>query len=137
MKLIDMNAPLDLTKSEEEKLKNTKTMLRSRLFYMSHPSLSSLECSINLSNLKDPLEFFQKVLYILSLENFDLKQIEIKDGSFSVLFKEVSALKLLNLILKEETDHPLYPIYLNWINGAEWMANRSDPYGFKSNKSEN
>jgi hypothetical protein len=101
------------------------SMLRDRLFYVSHPSLSTLECSINLKTKKEiePQIFFeQTVEEILKLANFNLKQIEAKNKTFSLLFKDVAAMKLLNIIFKDQQDHPLYPIYLNWIEGSEWMS---------------
>jgi hypothetical protein len=103
------------------------SMLRDRLFYVSHPSLSTLECSINLNALSnkeiEPQIFFeQTVEEILKLANFNLKQIETKNKTFSLLFKDATAMKLLNIIFKDQQDHPLYPIYLNWIEGSEWMS---------------
>ena len=103
------------------------SMLRDRLFYVSHPSLSTLECSINLRTHSrkeiEPQTFFeQTVEEILKLANFNPKQIEIKNKTFSLLFKDVAAMKLLNIIFKDQQDHPLYPIYLKWIDGSEWMS---------------
>jgi hypothetical protein len=103
------------------------SMLRDRLFYVSHPSLSTLECSINLKThskkeIEPQIFFEQTVEEILKLANFNLKQIEAKNKTFSLLFKDVAAMKLLNIIFKDQQDHPLYPIYLNWIEGSEWMS---------------
>lgn len=103
------------------------SMLRDRLFYVSHPSLSTLECSINLKarskkEIEPQIFFEQTVGEILKLANFNLKQIETKNKTFSILFKDVAAMKLLNIIFKDQQDHPLYPIYLKWIDGSEWMS---------------
>ena len=143
-------APLDLiinaTKSnlviQDQKNKYLKEMLRERIFYISHPSLSNLECSINLSQkssidalwpfgpqgvicaigTNDRNIFFEEtVKEILVLGNFNPKQIEIRDKSQTILFKDVAAMKLLNIIFKDNEDHALYPIYLKWIDGSEWM----------------
>ena len=94
-----------------------------RLFYISHPSLSNLECSINLNIGVDNAFFDEVVNEILSLGNFNLEQIEKREKTFSVLFKGVAAMKLLNIIFKGQSNHALYPIYLKWIEGSEWMAN--------------
>lgn len=146
-------APLDLiinaTKSNlvirDQKNKCLKEMLRKRIFYISHPSLSNLECSINLNlsqkrsgidtlwpfgpqdvicayGTNDRNIFFEEtVKEILVLGNFNPKQIEIRDKSQTILFKDVAAMKLLNIIFKDNEDHALYPIYLKWIDGSEWM----------------
>ena len=120
-------------------LKLLKTMMRQRLFYISHPSTSGLECSINLNNCcigsKDLFDNISKE--ILDLGIFNPKQIEKNYKTFSLLFKEVAAMKILNLLFKQEKDldnsgscedfpdqyHPLYKIYLKWLKGSEWMAN--------------
>jgi len=128
--------PLDKSATILKDNKNLllKDMLRDRLFYISHPSLSSLECSINLKLCnncpedKDGLQIPEDVFFeetvreILSLANFNPKQIEKKNRTWSLLFKDVAAMKLLNIIFKGHEDHALYPIYLKWIDGSEWMS---------------
>jgi DNA-binding transcriptional regulator WhiA len=103
--------------------KNNKHLISSlildRLFYISHPSLSNLECSINLNVAVDNAFFDKMVNEILSLDNFNLEQIEKREKTLSVLFKGVAAMKLLNIIFKGQSDHALYPIYLKWIEGSE------------------
>ena len=101
-------------------------MLSDRLLYLSHPSLSNLECSINLTlknNIMPQDIFFEQVVQeILSLSNFNLSQIEKKHKTCSILFKDVAAMKLLKIIFSNHKDHPLYPLYLKWIDGSEWMT---------------
>lgn len=99
------------------------SILRDKLYYISHPSVSSLECSINLSmcEMFSHSAFEDTVQEILTLANFNPKQIELKEKNFTLLFKEVAAIKLLNLLFKDNSDHALYPIYLKWIDGSEWM----------------
>ena len=65
--------------------------------------------------------FEDTVQEILTLANFNPKQIELKEKNFTLLFKEVAAIKFLNLLFKDNSDHALYPIYLKWIDGSEWM----------------
>lgn len=110
----------------DQKNKCLKEMLRERIFYISHPSLSNLECSINLnlsqkSSIDRNIFFEETVKEILVLGNFNPKQIEIRDKSQTILFKDVAAMKLMNIIFKDNEDHALYPIYLKWIDGSEWM----------------
>lgn len=110
------------------KKKNVKpdlhTLLLNRLFYISHPSLSSLECSINLSNCSIGSEeaFNSLIQEILQLANFNHKQVEKVFKTFSIVFKDVAALKLLNILFKGHENHALFPLYLKWISGTEWMA---------------
>ena len=82
-------APLDLiintTKSnlviQDQKNKCLKEMLRERIFYISHPSISNLECSINLSQKRSGIDrniFFEETIKeILALGNFNPKQNKI------------------------------------------------------------
>lgn len=130
---------LDLTTNalQSKKLSSKKSskalmeMIRDRLFYISHPSSSSLECSINLKLKKNILKvlieedlIFEEIIKeILLLADFNPKQIEKKYKTQTILFKDVAALKLLNIIFKNNEDHALYPIYSKWIDGFEWMKN--------------
>lgn len=104
-----------------------KCLLRRRLCFISHPSMSNLECSINLRKNKfenDGLindNFDLIVNQILNLDNFNPKQVIIRKNLYSVIFRDVAALKLLNLIFKDYSNHPLYSLYLNWIGDANWM----------------
>jgi hypothetical protein len=99
-----------------------KRLIRSRLFYISHPSLSSLECSINLNSNSTRENFDCIVETILALSNFNSKEVERNDKTFCLNFKDVAAMKLLNIVFKDDLDHALYPIYLAWILGSEWMT---------------
>ena len=98
------------------------SILRERLFYLSHPSVSNLECSINLSIICSPKGFEETIQDVLALANFNPKQIELNHQISSIIFKDVAAIKLLNILLKDYPSHPLYPIYLKWIQGSEWMT---------------
>jgi hypothetical protein len=51
---------------------------------------------------------------ITDLVGLNHKQIKINYDTYSILFKDVAAMKLLNLLFKENKDHALYPIYLQW-----------------------
>lgn len=104
--------------------KELKELICDRLFYISHPSISSLECSINLniSTRIDKNLFFETTTKeILKLADFNPKQIEIRSKYYTILFKDIAALKLLNIIFKDNTNHVLYPIYLKWIGKFEWL----------------
>ncbi|CCV01828.1 hypothetical protein IIV22_151R [Invertebrate iridescent virus 22] len=100
------------------------SILRERLFYLSHPSVSNLECSVNLSitNMCSPKGFEETIKDVLSLANFNPKEIEINHKVSSIIFKDVAAIKLLNILFKDYSNHPLHPIYLKWIQGSEWMT---------------
>ena len=106
---------------ETECLKNSdilllKSVLSNRLFYISHPSLSGLECSFNLSNCIISPEFFDHVVEeIMKLDFFNVNQVEKKYNTFSIIFKDVAALKILNFIFKDQPFHVLYPLYLKWV----------------------
>jgi hypothetical protein len=66
--------------------------------------------------------FFEETCQkILALSNFNHKQIEKRKDIKTILFKDVAAMKILNIIFRSNEDHALYPIYLNWINGSEWL----------------
>ena len=51
---------------------------------------------------------------IAELINLNRKQIKTNYYTFSILFKDVAAMKFLNFLFKENKDHALYPIYLQW-----------------------
>jgi hypothetical protein len=99
-------------------------LLLERLIYVSHPSISTLECSINLykwsvfevlKSRADPKTiFFNIVSEIVELVGLNHEQIKINYDTCSILFKDVAAMKLLNILFKENKDHALYPIYLQW-----------------------
>lgn len=99
-------------------------LLLDRLFYISHPSMSSLECSINLNNCSIGSEevFNSIVQEIMQLASFNPKQVKKIFKTFSVIFKDVAALKLLNVLFKGHEDHALFPLYTKWLSGGEWMA---------------
>lgn len=99
------------------------SILRDRLFYLSHPSVSDLECSINLSMVTCSTEEFERIIQdVLSLANFNHKQIKCNYKLLSIVFKDIAAIKILNILLKDYSDHPLYPIYFKWVKGSEWMT---------------
>jgi hypothetical protein len=130
--LLDRIKRVNATKSNlvirDQKNKCLKEILSERLFYVSHPSLSNLECSINLNlsqriipSIDKNIFFEETVKEILELGNFNHKQIDKRDKSQTILFKDVAAMKLLNIIFKDNENHALYPIYLKWIDGSEWL----------------
>jgi hypothetical protein len=120
-------------------MKNTnKTLdkvLLERLVYISHPSISNLECSINLykwsffevlKNRADlKLIFYNVASEIIEMTNSNPSQVKINYYTYSILFQHVAAMKLLNLLFKHNKDHALYPIYLKWLEGSEWMSSLS------------
>ena len=99
-------------------------LLTDKVFYISHPSISScLECNVSLKGPHvDTALFILLVAEILKLSRFNLIDIKIDYKTFSLHFKDVAAMKLLNLIFKDRFDHALYPLYYKWIEGAEWMS---------------
>jgi hypothetical protein len=108
------------------KMKDQQTLLNlltDKVFYISHPSISSLECNVSLKGPHvDTALFILLVAEILKLSRFNLIDIKIDYKTFSLHFKDVAAMKLLNLIFKDRFDHVLYPLYYKWIEGAEWMS---------------
>ena len=131
--------PLDLTIKKESqfirdhesetinKMKDQQTLLNlltDKVFYISHPSISSsLECNVSLKGPHvDTALFILLVAEILKLSRFNLIDIKIDYKTFSLHFKDVAAMKLLNLIFKDRFNHALYPLYYKWIEGAEWMS---------------
>lgn len=116
-----------VTKSETiNKMKDQQTLLNlltDKVFYISHPSISSLECNVSLKGPHvDTALFILLVAEILKLSRFNLIDIKIDYKTFSLHFKDVAAMKLLNLIFKDRFNHALYPLYYKWIEGAEWMS---------------
>ena len=116
-----------VTKSETiNKMKDQQTLLNlltNKVFYISHPSISSLECNVSLKGPHvDTALFILLVDEILKLSRFNPIDIKIDFKTFSLQFKDVAAMKLLNLIFKDRFDHALYPLYYKWIEGAEWMS---------------
>lgn len=101
-------------------------ILLERLVYISHPSTSNLECIINLykwsffemlQNRSDN----QKVLFydvaseIVAMTNLNPVEVKINYYTYSILFKNVAAMKLLNILFKDNKEHSLYPLYLKWL----------------------
>ena len=116
-----------VTKSETiNKMKDQQTLLNlltNKVFYISHPSISSLECNVSLKGPHvDTALFILLVDEILKLSRFNPIDIKIDFKTFSLQFKDVAAMKFLNLIFKDRFDHALYPLYYKWIEGAEWMS---------------
>lgn len=109
-------------KKEEIDQKKLKTTLRDRIFYISHPSISDLECSINLKIFSSNYTTFNTVVKtILLMGDFNLLQVQLNSKTFSLLFKDVAALKLLNILFKGQFNHPLYPNYLQWVGGSNLL----------------
>jgi hypothetical protein len=98
-----------------------KNLVLNRMFYISHPSLASLECTINFLNYSEEL-FNHIFLEIIKWADFNPKQVEKKYSSFSITFKDVAAMKLLNIIFKGQEDHALYKIYQKWLGGSEILC---------------
>ena len=112
------NAIIDgLKKISIDDLELLKSVMLERLFYISHPEISSLECSINLNNTSvDPDELFNNIIAeITSIDSFNRKEISINLKVFTLSFVGESALKLLRLLLDENPDHALYPLYSGWL----------------------
>ncbi len=92
-----------------------RNMLLNKLFYISYPTQNSrLECSINFYPTK-PILFEDIVEKILSMDNFNPENITKNYKTGIVTFKDTSAIKLLNIIFKDNENHVLYPIYNKWI----------------------
>lgn len=118
-----------------------KTLLLESITYMSHPSLSCLECSINLKRLVSPLFLTKKELQategveqaestfniiadkVISMETFNPTQIIKNYKLYSLMFKDVAAIKFLKLLFKDHKNHALYQLYIKWVSGSEWMLN--------------
>ena len=103
------------------------SILRERLFYISHPSVAKrVECAINLQpilmhiNINTLDRFNDLVEEILSLGDFNFKNIEKNFKSYTVIFKDVEAMKFLALLFKGHEYHVLYPLYLKWLKGSVW-----------------
>ena len=112
------NAIIDwLKKISIDDLELLKSVMLERLFYISHPEISSLECSINLNNTSvDPDELFNNIIAeITSIDSFNRKEISINLKVFTLSFVGESALKLLRLLLDENPGHALYPLYSGWL----------------------
>ena len=111
---------------DESEMKDQQTLLNlltNKVFYISHPSISNLECNVSLKGPHvDTSLFILLVDEILKLSRFNPTDIKIDRKTFSLQFKDVAAMKLLNLIFKDRFDHALYPLYYKWIEGAEWMS---------------
>ena len=111
---------------DESEMKDQQTLLNlltNKVFYISHPSISSLECNVSLKGPHvDTALFILLVDEILKLSRFNPIDIKIDFKTFSLQFKDVAAMKFLNLIFKDRFDHALYPLYYKWIEGAEWMS---------------
>lgn len=107
-------------------------VLLERLVYVSHPSISNLECSINLYKWKflealktrvDPKTLFYNIASeIVKMVKCNPKQIKINYYTCSILFQDVAAMKLLNFLFRDNKNHTLYSIYLKWLEGSEWMS---------------
>jgi len=124
-KFIPVTSIRDLVR-DESVTKDQQTLLNlltDKVFYISHPSISSLECNVSLKGPHvDTALFILLVAEILKLGRFNLIDIKIDYKTFSLRFKDVAAMKLLNLIFKDRFDHALYPLYYKWVEGAEWMS---------------
>jgi len=127
-------------KNEDDKV---KTRLLESITYISHPSLSSLECSINLKHLsplfltpdqllREPQEELKKINNytfnliankVLSMESFNPTQVIKNYKCYSLKFKDVAAIKFLKMVFKGHTNHALYQLYIKWVSGSEWMLN--------------
>ena len=111
---------------DESEMKDQQTLLNlltNKVFYISHPSISNLECNVSLKGPHvDTSLFILLVDEILKLSRFNPTDIKIDRKTFSLQFKDVAAMKFLNLIFKDRFDHALYPLYYKWIEGAEWMS---------------
>lgn len=128
-KFIPVTSLRDLVCDKSEtinKMKDQQTLLNfltDKVFYISHPSISSLECNVSLKGPHvDTALFVLLVAEILKLSRFNLIDIKIDYNTFSLHFKDVAAMKILNLIFKDRFGHALYPLYYKWIEGAEWMS---------------
>lgn len=123
---LDLTTKLSLRDLVCDKMRDQQTLLNlltDKVFYISHPSISSLECNVSLKGPHvDTALFILLVAEILKLSRFNLIDIKIDYKTFSLHFKDVAAMKLLNLIFKDRFDHALYPLYYKWIEGAEWMS---------------
>lgn len=98
------------------------SVLRDRLFYVSHPSISKkVECSINLHPILVHVHvhvldrFNELVDEVLSLGDFNLNNVEKNFKNFTLSFKDNDAMKIMSIIFKGHEYHVLYSIYLKWL----------------------
>jgi len=118
------------TSTQSPKAQLIQSMLLDRLLYISHPTISCVECSINLykwpvtlllAGQNDPRTIFYDIsTEIIQMVGANPQQTEIKYQTCSILFKGVSAMRLLNMLFKGNEDHALYPIYVKWLEGSKW-----------------
>lgn len=95
-----------------------KKLALHRMFYISHPSLASLECTMNFLNYSE--DIFNFIFSeMLKLANFNPEEVEKNYSSFSISFKDVAAMKLLNIIFKDNEDHALHKLYQKWLGKSE------------------
>lgn len=105
---------------------NLGRLLLSRLFYLSHPSVAGLECSIVLynwglinavalsTNTDTTVLFDNIVVEIIELVGNEYSNVTIRENCI-ILFKNETAMKLLNILFTNNETHALYPLYLKWV----------------------
>lgn len=109
--------------SLDEKVKNDKKqqvhnilkLMSTTIHYISHPSITkSLECNLNCKSL---FQLFKN----LNINSF--LNIKFEQKNDILIFKDTEALKVLYvlIVIINESDHPLYPCYLEWIKENAWM----------------
>jgi len=99
--------------SQEEIRTKSLVYLRKQIFYISDPTLSKIECNINLMQVtRGCLPLF----YMIIEEIKDLIQISFTPNIkvFTLEFKGSNAFQILTLLLKDQYDHTLYSLYQRW-----------------------
>jgi hypothetical protein len=112
----------DVVMSPEMFDKAFRSALLDGLHYISHPSTSKVECTINFASLlrNEPQNYKVAILKtvaskILAIDDtIDGSQITLSFQNVSFTFREDAALKIMNVVLKDKVYHALYPIFTKW-----------------------
>ena len=138
---LKMSLDIQKEKDEKERIKNINKVLKlmsQTINYISHPSLTNmLECNINFkqfSNILMDILLKEPRVLLKDLVNINNDTIEILLRSYLnikfernaglLIFKDTEALKILHvlIVMINESEHPLYQCYHNWISGENWMT---------------
>lgn len=100
--------------------KETMSILANKIVYISHPQISSLECTIGLmscvtleSGQRDSILFEQIANEIETIFNIPFER---NRKNFSLTFKDEHAMFCLNKLIGSKTNHPLHPLYVTAIS---------------------
>lgn len=101
---------------EEVPIQALTKFLLERLFYISHPSVSQLECVIKLFpiiNTNSPI-LYRIASEIVEMSGTNPEHVHLNPRTLSILFKGASAMKLLRFLFDGHEEHALYTIYFKW-----------------------